>query len=83
MTETVTLETKFIVPDEMDEENVRHVLSQFFGDLVRTDRFIDARIVDDESLGDVDGERLLDQLSTINDADLEQLDNFIDALEDE
>jgi len=78
MSNKVTLETEFVVPDDMDEDNVRHVLSQFFGDLIRTDRFIDARIVEDASLDEAEKERALDMLSSIDDGDLEQLDAFIE-----
>jgi hypothetical protein len=62
MSNKYSLETQFIVPDEMDEENVRHVLSQFFGDLVRTERFIDARIVEDSSMDEAQVDALYRQL---------------------
>lgn len=78
MTNKFTFETEFVVPDDMDDDNVRHVLSQFFGDLIRTDRFVDARIVEDTSMDEADKERLLDMLAAIEDDDLEQLDRFIE-----
>lgn len=77
MTNKVTLETEFVVPDDMDKENVRHVLSQFFGDLMRTDRFVDARIVEDNSMDEAEEERLLEMLDGIDESDLEKLDTFI------
>jgi phosphoenolpyruvate carboxylase len=79
MTETVTLETKFVIPDDMDEDNVHHVLSQFFGDLIRTDRFIDARIVEESTLDESEKERLIEMLENVDDDNLDQLDTFIDA----
>lgn len=83
MTEKVTFETEFVVPDDMDEENVRHVLSQFFGDLIRTDRFVDARIVEESELDESEKERAISLLSNVEEDDLEQLDTFIEAFTDE
>jgi hypothetical protein len=82
MTETITLETKFIVPDDMDEDNVRHILGEFFGDLIRTDRFIDARIVDD-SIDEGEKEQMLEMLSFVDDGNLEQLEAFIEEQKEE
>lgn len=78
MTETITLETKFVVPDDMDEENVRHVLGQFFGDLVRTDRFVDARILDKSTMDEADKERVIELLEDISSGEIEQLEPFIE-----
>lgn len=62
MSKKYSMDVEFVVPDEMDKENVRHVVSQFFGDLVRTDRFIDARIVEDSSMDEAQEQSLLRQL---------------------
>ena len=83
MTETVTLETRFVVPDDMDEENVRHVLGQFFGDLVQTDRFVDARIIDERDMDEADKERVIELLEGISSEEIEKLKPFIDKYTEE
>ena len=83
MTETVTLETRFVVPDDMDEENVRHVLGQFFGDLVQTDRFVDARIIDERDMDEADKERAIELLEEISKEEIEKLKPFIDKYTEE
>jgi hypothetical protein len=83
MTHKVKLETEFIIPDDMDEENVRHVLDQFFVDLIKTDRFVDARIVSDSSLDETEEKRLVELLTEVNEGDLDKLSDFIDEYTDD
>lgn len=83
MTHKVHLETEFIVPDDMDEENVKHVLDQFFGDLIRTDRFLDARIVEESGLDEAERARLIEMMEKVDGEDLDRLERFVTAYTDD
>lgn len=78
MTNKIELKTKFIVPDDMGEENIRHIVGQFFADLVRTDRFVDARIVDHSEISDAEKDRLIEMLEEVNMDDLDRLGSAIE-----
>lgn len=66
MSNTYTLTSTFVVPNDVKEENIRLVLNEFYGDLVETERFIDARIVDSESLDQAERQRLFEMLSDLD-----------------
>ena len=77
-----TLQVEFITPQDMGEENVRHVMGQILNDISKTDRFIDARIVDDEiSLDGGEGDELLDMLSRARGFD--ELESVIEELKND
>lgn len=78
MSNKVTLNTAFVVPDDMDEENVRHILSQFFGDLMRTDRVIDARIVEELDVDKSEQERVINLLEELDDENLDKIGMFVE-----
>jgi len=82
MSNKVTLNTAFVVPDDMDEENVRHILSQFFGDLMRTDRVIDARIVEEMDIEMSEQERAIELLQELDDESLKKMKMFVEEYTD-
>lgn len=79
----IRLETEFTVSDDVDEENIRHIVGQFFADMVETDRFIDARIVDGESISDEQKAAIKNSLSEIDEDALESIESFIDEYTEE
>lgn len=83
MTNKYTLQTRFIVPDDLDEGNVRHVLGQFLNDLTKTDRFIEAEIVEQTSLDRDEQRRLLQMLDYLDDGDMESLEEIIESSKDD
>lgn len=83
MTHSIQLEARFIVPDDMDEENVRNVMNEFFADLIRTDNFVDARLVDEYDLDETEAERLCRMLDLVDDDSLDTVDEFISEYTDE
>lgn len=79
----ILLETEFTVSDDVDEENIRHIVGQFFADMVETDRFIDARIVDGESISDEQKAAIKNSLSEIDEDTLESIESFIEEYTEE
>lgn len=82
MTNEYEFEVKFVVPDEVEEENVLLVLREFFGDLIQTDRFIDAVVEADGGMEDFEEERLLDMLTRMDEDDLDAALDAIEELQD-
>lgn len=82
MTNEYEFEVKFVVPDEVEEENVLMVLREFFGDLIQTDRFIDAVVEADGGMEDFEEERLLDMLTRMDEDDLDAALDAIEELQD-
>lgn len=84
MANRTQLTVEFITPDDVGEENVRHVLDQFLADLEQTDRFERAIIRDDDDeLSDGEAERLVEMLDDMTGEDCTALEQFIDQLQDE
>lgn len=83
MSQEITVESKFIIPDDMRREDVEVVLKQLYDDLRRTDRFIDARVLVEKEIESDEAERLLDMLASIDEDLLESTQETIDSLSDE
>jgi hypothetical protein len=87
MSNEFTFEVEFEVPDEVGEDNVLLVLREFFGDLVETHRFIDAKVNTEETerdtfdLNEDERQRLLDMLSSVTKDDVQTATEILDELE--
>lgn len=71
----------FVTPDEVKEENVLFVLQEYFGDLVQTDRFIDASVEKGSDLDDSEEKRLREMLSDISEEEFEDVAAFMEELD--
>lgn len=84
MTNEHEFTVKFVTPDAVEEENVLLVLREFFGDLVQTDRFVDAVVKTDESnINEGERERLIAMMDALSDEEIDDIEQFIDELDRE
>jgi F0F1-type ATP synthase delta subunit len=83
MSETYRYEVEFVVPDGVDGENIELVMNEYFGDLVETDRFIDARIITESTLSDEEKERLRRMVDNTLEEDIERAADLVRALRED
>jgi len=83
MTNKHEFTVKFVTPDEVEKENVLLVLREFLGDLIQTERFIDAVVrVDGANLNEGEEQRLDEMLENLSEEDFEKMTEFIDSLDE-
>lgn len=83
MTNRHEFTVRFVTPDNVEEENVLLVLREFFGDLIETDRFIDAVVeVGEYDMNDSEAQRMDEMVADLSDEEIEKLAEYIEELED-
>lgn len=83
MTNRHEFTVRFVTPDNVEEENVLLVLREFFGDLIETDRFIDAVVeVGEYDMNDSEAQRMEEMVADLSDEEIEKLAEYIEELED-
>lgn len=82
MTNEHEFTVKFVTPDEVREENVLLVLQEYFGDIVQTDRFIEAWVETGSTLDDSEEERLREMLSDLSDEELDSAESIVEGVDE-
>lgn len=85
MTNEYEFGVRFVVPDNVERDNVRDILQEFFGDIEQTDRFVKARVETEDSISmdEHEKEDFMQLLEYVERGDLDAAVSVIEELQED